>query len=128
MHDNYNTKDLDAYTKMTLDSFKTQLQTVLTAYYEDIKGIQGTSGCSMPKFVKHQFKDPKNAKPTPEDCTALPPLDLAATPATVATEAPPPGAWGSLRRSFQLRLQNGPSAQQERWLDGSGRIDRADAD
>ncbi len=42
---------LDVYTKMTPDSFKMQLQAVLTAYYENIKGIQGASGCPMPKFL-----------------------------------------------------------------------------
>jgi hypothetical protein len=39
---------LDVYTKMTPDSSKTQSQEVLTAYYEDIKGIQGASGCPKP--------------------------------------------------------------------------------
>jgi hypothetical protein len=81
----------DVYTKMTPDSFKTQLQAVLTTYYEDIKGIQGARGCPMPKFVMRRFEDPQNAEPTPEDCAALPTLDLAAAPAAVATEAPPPG-------------------------------------
>ncbi len=64
-------------------------------------GHQGNSGCSlllhhasMPKFVERRFEDPKNAEPTPEDCTTLPTpwLDLrvAAAPTAVATEAPPP--------------------------------------
>jgi hypothetical protein len=51
---------LDVYTKRTPYSFKTQLQAVLTAYYEDIKGVQGASGCPKPKFVtvKCRFEDP----------------------------------------------------------------------
>ena len=36
---------VDVYSKMKPDSFTLQLQTVLTAYYEDIKGVQGASGC-----------------------------------------------------------------------------------
>ena len=42
---------------MKPDSFKSQLQAVLTAYYEDIKGVQGASGCPKTKIVKHQFED-----------------------------------------------------------------------
>ena len=35
---------VDAYTKMKPDSFKLQLQAVLTTYYGDIKEVQGASG------------------------------------------------------------------------------------
>jgi hypothetical protein len=77
---------LNVYTKMTSDSFMAQLQAVLTSYYEDIKGIKGASGCPTPWFVKCLFEDPQNAIQTPEDCAALPTLDLAAAPA-----AAPPG-------------------------------------
>jgi hypothetical protein len=48
---------VDAYTKMNPDSFKSQLQAVLTTYYEDIKGIQGGSGCHKTMTVKRRFKD-----------------------------------------------------------------------
>ncbi len=82
---------LDVYTKVTPDSSKTQLQAVLTAYYKDIKGIEGASGSPTPKFVKRRFEDPLNTEPTPEDCAALSRLDLAAAPAAVATEVPSPG-------------------------------------
>jgi hypothetical protein len=34
---------VDVYSKIKPDSFKLQLQTVLTAYYKDIKGVQGAS-------------------------------------------------------------------------------------
>ena len=37
---------VDAYTTMKPDSFKSQLQAVLTTFYEDIKGVQSASGCS----------------------------------------------------------------------------------
>ena len=36
---------VDVYTKMKPDSFKSQLQAVMTAFYEDIEGVQGASGC-----------------------------------------------------------------------------------
>jgi hypothetical protein len=42
---------LNAYTKMETDSFKSQLRTVLTAYYQDIK-VTGASGGSKSKVVK----------------------------------------------------------------------------
>jgi hypothetical protein len=48
---------VNANTKMKSDSFKVQLQAVLTAYYEDIKGVQGASGCPKTKIVKRQFED-----------------------------------------------------------------------
>ena len=44
---------VDVYTKMKPDSFKSQLQAVLTALYEDIKGVQGASGCPKTKIHKH---------------------------------------------------------------------------
>jgi hypothetical protein len=37
--------------------FKLQLQAGLTAYYEDIKGVQGPSSCPKTKIVKHQVED-----------------------------------------------------------------------
>ncbi len=36
---------VDVYSKLKPDSFKKQLQTVLTAYYKDINGVQGSRGC-----------------------------------------------------------------------------------
>ncbi len=42
---------------MKPDSFKFQLQAVLTAYYEDIKGVQGASCCPKTKIVKCRFTD-----------------------------------------------------------------------
>ena len=48
---------VDVYTKMKPDSFKLQLQAVLTAFYEDIKGVQGASGCPKIKVIKRRFTD-----------------------------------------------------------------------
>ena len=42
---------------MKPDSFKLQLQAVLTAFYEDIKGVQGASGCPKIKVIKRRFAD-----------------------------------------------------------------------
>jgi hypothetical protein len=47
---------VDAYTKMKPDSFKSQLQAVLTTHYEDIKGVQGDSGCHKTRIVKLRFE------------------------------------------------------------------------
>jgi hypothetical protein len=46
---------LNAYSKMTSDKFKKQLQAVLTTYYQDIRSIQGASGIPKPKFVTRSF-------------------------------------------------------------------------
>ena len=49
---NHESTMLGVYTKMKTDSFKSQLQAVLTVYYEDIKGILGASGCTKSKIIK----------------------------------------------------------------------------
>ena len=72
---------VDSYTKMKPDSFKSQLQAVLTTYYEDIKGILGASGCSKTKIVKRKFEDQADNAGNE---------DAAADHADVA--APPPAA------------------------------------
>ena len=46
---------LDAYTKIETDSFKSQLQTVLTAFYQDIKQVTGASGGRKSKVVTPRF-------------------------------------------------------------------------
>ncbi len=43
---------VNAYTKTKPDSFKLQLQAILTTYYEHIKGVQGASGCHKTRIVK----------------------------------------------------------------------------
>ena len=65
---------VDAYTKMKSDSFKSQLQAVLTTYYEDIKGIQGASSCHKSKVVKRRFEDQEDDagdEGADEDSTAI---------------------------------------------------------
>ena len=42
---------------MKPDYFKSQLQAVLTTYYEDIKGVQDGSGCHKTRIVKRRFED-----------------------------------------------------------------------
>jgi hypothetical protein len=57
---------------MKPDSFKLQLQAVLTTYYKDIKGIQGASGCYKTRIIKRQFKDQEatgeRTQRTPQPC------------------------------------------------------------
>ena len=57
---------VDVYTKLKPDSFKSQLQAVLTAFYENIKGVQGASGCPKTKILKRRFEDHEDAGTTPE--------------------------------------------------------------
>ena len=56
---------------MKPDSFKSQLQAVLTAFYVDIKGVQGASCCPKTKMVKHQFENHADAGTTPQDETGI---------------------------------------------------------
>ena len=51
---------------MKPDSFKLQLQAVLTAFYEDIKGVPGASGCQKTKILKRRFVDQEDARTTPQ--------------------------------------------------------------
>ena len=45
------------YSKMKPDAFLSQLQNVLTAYYEDIKAVVSASGCNKSKVVKRKLED-----------------------------------------------------------------------
>ena len=91
---------VDVYTKMKPDSFKSQLQAVLTTYYEDIKGILGASGCSKPKVVKRKFED--QADNAGNEDAAADQADVAAPPhaassppqASAAAAAPAEGGSG----------------------------------
>ncbi len=47
-----------------------QLQTVLTAYYEDINGVQEASCCPRTKVVKHSLVDKEDTRTTPDKDTA----------------------------------------------------------
>ena len=46
---------MEVYSKTKPDTFTSQLQTVLTAYYEDIKGVVSASGCTKAKVIKRKF-------------------------------------------------------------------------
>ncbi len=52
------------------DSFKKQLQTILTTYYEDIHGVQGASVCHKTKVINCKFKDQEDTRTTPDEDTA----------------------------------------------------------
>ena len=73
---------VEVYSKMKPDAFTSQLQTVLTAYYEDIKGVVSASGCTKSKVVKRKFEDQ-------DDADADADADAAAAVAAAAAEAPP---------------------------------------
>jgi hypothetical protein len=79
---------VDVYSKMNPDSFTSQLQTTLTAYYEDIKGVQGASGCPKPKVVKRKFEDQEDAGFAQKAAPAAPPAPPTPTPPT-PTPTPP---------------------------------------
>jgi hypothetical protein len=72
----------DVYTKMKPDSFRLQVQTVLTAYYDDIKGVQGASGCPKTKVVKCKLEDQEDTRTTQDKDAAA---DATADAATSAT-------------------------------------------
>ena len=91
---------VDAYTKMKPDSFKSQLQAVLTTYYEDIKGILGASGCSKNKVVKRKFEDQadnagnEDAAADQADVAAPPHAASSSAHASAAAAAPAAGGGG----------------------------------
>jgi hypothetical protein len=89
---------LEVYSKMKPDAFRSQLQTVLTTYFEEIKGVMSASGCPKSKVVKRKFEDQDDADADADaDAAAAAAADVpaaappaAAPPATPAT--PPEGA------------------------------------
>ena len=70
------------YSKMKPDSFTSQLQTVLTACYEDIMGIHGASGCTKAKVVKRKFEDQEDTVADADADADAANTGGAATPAT----------------------------------------------
>jgi len=91
---------VDVYAKMMPDAFRvrSQLQTVLTAYYEDIKGVVSASGCTKPTVVKRKFADEEAADAAPAPAPAPAAADPAANAnadadadADAATPTTPPG-------------------------------------
>jgi hypothetical protein len=82
------------------DSFKEQLQTVLTAYNEDVNGVQGASVCHKTKVVKRKFEDQEDARTTQgEDAAADAAADtvIPATPPHGGAAAACPQPWGQGR-------------------------------
>ena len=110
---------VDAYAKMKPDSFKLQLlQIVLTAYYEDIYGVQGASSC--PKTSTRWSSASPRTKRRPEQrhphhpaaqgrCTGSRRRQGGASsgplPSTASSPAPSPGgkgkrvAWGGRKNA-----------------------------
>jgi hypothetical protein len=99
---------VDVYSKMKPDALS-QLQTVLTAYYEDIKGFVGASGCTKSKVIKRKFEDsdqegtePTAAADTEADAAAA----AAAPPRRTGARQPHP-AGRSLHRPPALGARAG---------------------
>ena len=128
---------VNVYSKLKPDSFKSQLQTVLTAYYEDINGVQGASGC--PKTSTRSSSASSRTKRRPEQRLMRTP------PPTLLPTLPPPPSHHTGARQQQLAgwsLQQPPSlpvarlpalgalARATGWHGVAGRIlgPKADAD
>jgi hypothetical protein len=74
---------VDVYSKMKPDVLRSQLQTVLTPYYEDIKGVVSASGCTKSKIIERKFEDQ-------EDTERAADSDADAADAAATTPATPP--------------------------------------
>ena len=86
----------EVYSQMKPESFRLQLQNVLTAYYEDIKGVASASGCPKAKVIKRKFEDQDDSVLAPaggaaDAAVAADAADTdAAADAAAATPATPP--------------------------------------
>jgi hypothetical protein len=80
----------EVYSKMKPDAFPSQLQTVLTAHYEDIKGVMSASGCTKSKVVKRKFKDQDDTGLAPDADAAYASTAAGAGAADAATSVIPP--------------------------------------
>ena len=69
------------------------MQTVLAAYYEDIRGVQGASGCNKAKVVKRKFEDQDDTNVAQDADAADAAADTPATPPDGGA-APAPGGEG----------------------------------
>ncbi len=108
---------LDAYTEMETDSVKSKLQTVLTAYYQGIKGVPGGSGGHKPRVIKLRFHD----KWTPyQGQTTTPASSRRTVPSRAQPRQQPRKRLLPTGRSLQLllrlrlRLRQPPAHQQRR--------------
>ena len=89
MHTHFSTRRQcgGGYSKMKPDSLLSQFQAVLTTYYEDIKEVQGTSGCTKAKSVKCRFQDVDEAGDDAAAAAAPADASAASAPAAEAAEA-----------------------------------------
>ena len=81
---------VEVYSKMKPDAFPSQLQNVLTAYYEEIKGVVSASCCNKSKLVKRKFEDQDDTGLAPDADAAYASIAAAAADADAATPATPP--------------------------------------
>ena len=103
------------------------MQAVLTAFYEDIKGVQGGSGCPKTKILKRLFKDQEDAEQRRKDEAGIEDASgAAAAPASGAAAAAPP-AGGEEPAAAPAFAEPVPSPP-ERRRDWMVRGLRADAD
>ena len=99
---------VDVYSKMKPDSFKSQLHSVLTAFYEDINWVQGSSCCPKTSTRSSSASSRTNLKRRPEQrLTRTPP------PTPLPTLPPPPPRRTGARQTPPARwiLQRSPSLQ-----------------
>ena len=89
---------VNVYSKMKPNSFKSQLQAVLTANYKDIHGVQGASGCpktstrssSSKLRTKRMLDQRQTMTQPPTQLLTLPPPPSRRTGAC----QPQPAGWG----------------------------------
>ena len=119
---------VDVYSKLKPDSFTSQLQTVLTTYYEDIMGVQGASGCNKAKVVKRKFEDQDDTEVAQDADAADAAADTPATPpARDGGAAPAPGGEGPAPAHSPGGKSGGAKAARGAVLRGVARP-KADAD
>ncbi len=83
---------VDSYTKMKPDSFKLQLQAVLTTYYEDIKGVR----CRRRQHSCPALRDARAGA-----AGACSGREEPAAPAPAPSPVGKAGAWGAKRKTTQ---------------------------
>ena len=81
---------VEVYSKMKPDACPSQLQNIMTAYYEDIKGVVSASGCNKSKVVKRKFEDQDDTGLAPDADAAYASTAAAAGTADAATPATQP--------------------------------------
>jgi hypothetical protein len=101
---------VEVYSKMKPDTFPSQLQNILTTYYEDIKGVVSASGCNKSKVVKRKFEDQDDTGLAPDADAAYASTAAAAAAADAATPATPPDGGAEPHQAGKSLLRpRGPS-------------------